>query len=261
MHERYYAYTDLADAYIRMAKLTGRKAYADSCYLLGKKIGNYYLENDDVISYITYRYKYVDYLVFYEKNNEALKELLRLGKYFDDNSPVIDLKTYHRRLYEVYSLLGDYKNALVHCEKFNKYKSEQLNENTINSIKNAEVERTRMIEALKRENAEKLHAAEKQRMRIVNIALFAVLGLFLLLVFYIARMLHIKHKAHAEVSEKNALLAKQNALLAEQKEEIQSQNDMLTEQKEEIQAANDLLVEQKEEILVQGDYVKEIKLL
>ena len=257
MHEKYYAYTDLADAYIKLAKITGKKAYADSCYLLGKKIGNYYLENDDVISYITYRYKYVDYLVFYNRYNEALKELLRLGKYFDEKSFIIDLKTYHRRLYEVYTLLGDYKNALVHCEKYNKYKSEQLNENTINSIKNAEVERTRMIEALKRENDAKLHAAEKQRMRIVNMALFAVIGLILILVFYIARMLHVKHKAHIVVSEKNALLAEQNKLLAEQKEEIKSQNDLLTEQKEEIQAQNDLLVEQKEEILAQAETIKE----
>ena len=127
--------------------------------MLGKKVGNYYLESDDIISYITYRYKYVDYLVFYGRHSDALKEMLRLGKYFDDDSPIIDLKTYHRRLYEIYSLMGDYKNALVHCEKFNRYKSEQLNENTINSIKNTEVERTRMIEELKRDNAEKLHAA------------------------------------------------------------------------------------------------------
>ena len=220
------------------------------------KVGNYNLKVGDPFSYLLDRYTYTDYLVFFHRYDDALANLLKLKKYFDDDTPASDRKTYHRRLYEVYLLLGDYKNALTHYEKYDEYKSEQVNENTLNSIKNAEVERTRMIEALKRENEEKLHAAERRRMRIVNISLIGGLGLFLLLIFYIARMLRIKHKAHAVVSEKNALLAEQNKLLAEQKEEIESQNELLIEQKEEIQAQNDLLVDQKEEILSQAQTIK-----
>ncbi len=228
------------------------------------KVGDYNLKVGDPFSYLLDRYTYTDYLVFFHRYDEALANLLKLRRYFDDDTPVADRKTYHRRLYEVYLLLEDYKNALANYEKYDEYKSEQVNENTLNSIKNAEVERTRMIEALKRENEEKLHTAERRRMRIVNIALIGGLGLFLLLIFYIARMLRIKHKAHAVVSEKNALLAEQNKLLADQAEEIhaqndeiQAQNDEIREQNEEIQAQNDLLVEQKAEILAQARTIKE----
>lgn len=255
--QKYWAYSDLAVSYIKMAKLTGKRAFADSCNMYLKKVGNYNLEVGDPVSYLLDRYTYVDYLMFFDRHTDALDNLLKLKSFFDEDTPATDLLTYHRRLYEVYLQLKDYKNALSNFEKYDEYKSAQVNENTLNSIKNAEVERTRMIEALKRENEEKLHAAERRRMRIVNISLIGGLGLFLLLIFYIARMLHIKHKAHAMVSEKNALLAEQNKLLAEQKEEIQSQNDLLTEQKEEIQAQNDLLVEQKEEILAQAETIKE----
>ena len=253
---KHWTYTDIARTYIKKANQTGNRAYADSCFMYISKVGNYNLKVGDPFSYLLDRYTYTDYLVFFHRYDDALANLLKLKKYFDDDTPASDRKTYHRRLYEVYLLLGDYKNALTHYEKYDEYKSEQVNENTLNSIKNAEVERTRMIEALKRENEEKLHAAERRRMRIVNISLIGGLGLFLLLIFYIARMLRIKHKAHAVVSEKNALLAEQNKLLAEQKEEIESQNELLIEQKEEIQAQNDLLVDQKEEILSQAQTIK-----
>jgi serine phosphatase RsbU (regulator of sigma subunit) len=261
---KHWTYTDLARTYIKVANQTGNRAYADSCFMYISKVGDYNLKVGDPFSYLLDRYTYTDYLVFFHRYDDALANLLKLRKYFDDDTPAADRKTYHRRLYEVYLLLEDYKNALANYEKYDEYKSEQVNENTLNSIKNAEVERTRMIEALKRENEEKLHAAERRRMRIVNIALIGGLGLFLLLIFYIARMLRIKHKAHAVVSEKNALLAEQNKLLADQAEEIraqndeiQAQNDEIREQNEEIQAQNDLLVEQKDEILSQAKTIKE----
>lgn len=268
---KHWTYTDLARTYIKLANKTGNRAYADSCFMYISKVGDYNLKVGDPFSYLLDRYTYTDYLVFFHRYDDALANLLKLRKYFDDDTPAADRKTYHRRLYEVYLLLEDYKNALANYEKYDEYKSEQVNESTLNSIKNAEVERTRMIEALKRENEEKLHAAERRRMRIVNISLIGGLGLFLLLIFYIARMLHIKHKAHAVVSEKNALLAEKNAILAEQAEEIRAQNeeimekneeimtqnDEIREQNEEIQAQNDLLVEQKEEILSQAKTIKE----
>ena len=253
--EKYFAYTDLAQAYIKLAKSTGKKEYADSCYFYNHKVGNYYLNKGEILNHITGSYTYVDYLVFYKRYSEALTNLQQLGKYFDDDSPIVDLQNYHQRLYYIYQALGDYQNALAHFEKYDEYKSERVNENTINTIKNAEVERTRMLEELKRENAEKLHAAERQRMRIVNISLIGGLALFLLLIFYISRVLHIKHKANAELTEKNNLLAEKNAILAEQAEEIRAQNDEIMEKNEEIMAQNDEIKEQNEEIQAQNDAI------
>ena len=253
---KYWAYTDLAKSYIKLANMTGNRAYADSCYLYIKKVGDYNLTVGDPLSYLLDRYTYVDYLVFFHRYQDALSNLLELRSFFDDDTPATDLITYHRRLYEVYLHLKDYKNALAHYEKYDEYKSAQVNENTLNSIKNAEVERTRMIEELKRENEAKLHAAERRRMRIVNISLIGGLGLVLLLIFYIARVLHIKHKANAELTEKNNLLAEKNAILAEQAEEIQAQNDEILEQNEEIQAQNDAIKAQNEEIQEQAKTIK-----
>ncbi|MBR6311104.1 MAG: SpoIIE family protein phosphatase [Paludibacteraceae bacterium] len=256
---KHWTYTDLARTYIKVANQTGNRAYADSCYMYIRKVGNYNLKVGDPFSYLLDRYTYTDYLVFFHRYNEALDNLLKLEKFFDDDSPAADRKTYHRRLYEVYLHLEDYKNALAHYKKYDEYKSEQVNENTLNSIKNAEVERTRMIEALKLENEEKLHAAERRRMRIVNISLISGLGLVLLLIFYITRVLHIKHKANAELAKKNALLAEKNAILAEQAEEIQAQNDEILKQNEEIQAQAKTIKEQSEEIHDSINYARRIQ--
>ncbi len=254
---KHWTYTDLARTYIKVANQTGNRAYADSCYMYIRKVGNYNLKVGDPFSYLLDRYTYTDYLVFFHRYNEALDNLLKLEKFFDDDSPAADRKTYHRRLYEVYLHLEDYKNALAHYKRYDEYKSEQVDENTLNSIKNAEVERTRMIEALKLENEEKLHAAERRRMRIVNISLISGLGLVLLLIFYIARVLHIKHKANAELSEKNAKLAEQAEEIRAQNDEIQAQNDEIMEKNEEIMAQNDAILKQNEEIHAQAKTIKE----
>ncbi len=256
---KYWAYTDLAKAYIQLANYTGKSVYADSCYIYIKKVGNYNLKVGDPFSYLLDRYTYADYLVFFHRYDDALAILLKLEKFFDDDSPAADKKTYHRRLYEVYLLLEDYKNALAHYEKYDQYKSEQVNENALNSIKNAEVERTRMIEEMKRENAEKLHAAERRRMRIVNISLIGGLGLFVLLIFYIARVLHIKHKANAELAEKNAILAEQAEEIQAQNDEILAQNDEIIAQNEEIQTQAEKIKEQSEEIHDSINYARRIQ--
>ena len=256
---KYWAYTDLAKVYIQLANLTGKSVYADSCYMYIKKVGNYNLKVGDPFSYLLDRYTYSDYLVFFHRYDEALAILLKLEKFFDDDTPAADKKTYHRRLYEVYLHLEDYKNALAHYEKYDEYKSEQVNENALNSIKNAEVERTRMIEELKRENDAKLHAAERRRMRIVNISLISGLGLFVLLIFYIARVLHIKHKANAELAEKNAILAEQAEEIQAQNDEILAQNDEIIAQNEEIQAQAEKIKEQSEEIHDSINYARRIQ--
>ena len=81
-------------------------------------------------------------------------------------------------------------------------------------------------------------------------------GLVVLLIFYIVRVLHIKHKANAELTEKNNLLAEKNAILAEQAEEILAQNDEILEKNEEIMAQNDEIKAQNEEIQAQAETIK-----
>ena len=220
---KYGAYGDLAEAYIHAANLTGKTEYADSCYMFVKKVGDYHLTIGANTNYIIDLYNYVDYLIFYKKYKSALAELLKLEKYIDDMRSFGNLKYYYKYLYEVYSLLGDYKNALENYEKYDEYRFANLNDSTLNAIKNSEVERTRMLEELKRENAEKLHAAERRRMRIVNISLIGGLFLITLLVFYIFKALNIKKRANKELSIKNNLLA-------EQKEEIETQRDTIKAQ-------------------------------
>ncbi len=224
------AYSLLSEAYIKAAKLTGKNEYADSCYFYIKKVGNHNLTNGAIPNYILDRYIYVSYLVFYKKYNDALAELLNLGQYINDNSPDYSLKDYHNYLYEVYSHIGDYKNALAHYMKSVEYRFKTLNDSAFNSLKNAEVQRMRMLEELKLENAEKLHTAEKLRMRIIIFSLVGGLFLVSLLVFYVFRVLRIKHKANTELSAKNILLA-------EQKEEIQSQRDHIETQNQQIQSS------------------------
>ena len=186
---KYNAYSSLANLYIKAAKLTGKKEYADSCLIYIKKLGNYYLTQGFYSDYISDRYNYVSYLVFYKKYREALSELLNLEKYITENGSTGALKFYHGYLYDIYYALGDYKNALKHFEKYDEYKFASLNDSTLNTLKNAEVERTRMIEELKRENAEKDHAAKTKRMRTFIISLIIILIAVLVTGFYIFRML------------------------------------------------------------------------
>ncbi|MBR5957117.1 MAG: serine/threonine-protein phosphatase [Salinivirgaceae bacterium] len=246
---KYEVYTNLAKAYIKEAKFTGRKEYADSCYMYLKKIGNYFLENGEISAHFPVVYYYVDYLVFNKKYDAALAELLGLGKYLRDDFPAGDLLDYHEKLYETYLLLGDYKNALKHHEKLLEYSTKSLNDSTFNTLKNAEVENVRKMELLKRESAEKIHTAERQRMRTVIFSLIGGLFLISLLVFYIFRVLRIKKKANAELLEKNAILI-------EQKEEIQAQRDEIEEQKEEIEAQRDEIMAQRDHIEAQSKEIQ-----
>jgi serine phosphatase RsbU (regulator of sigma subunit) len=216
-------YSALANAYIEAAKLTGKKAYADSCYYYyDKKVGDYYLAHGEYSNYVSDCYNYVEYLKFLKKYHAALDEMLRLEKYIKQESSPVNLKDYHSRLYEVYVLLGDYKKALEHFELYDKYKSLTINDSTLNSLKDAELRRSRMLNALKLEHTESLHAAEKLRMRIVNISLIGGVALLSLLILIVFRLLKIKHKSNAELSAKNELLAVQKAEIEMQSSQIQS---------------------------------------
>ncbi len=148
VEEKYNAYMLLADTYIKAAKLTGENVYADSCYMFLKKIGNYYQTVGSNYSYVHYQYSYADYLILSKRYNDALAVLLGINKYLTNNSTTFAFDDYHRYLYEVYTKLGDYKNALKHHEKYMEYKMAHVNDSTLNSIKNSEVERTRMLDSV-----------------------------------------------------------------------------------------------------------------
>ena len=218
---KYLAYTALSESYIKAANTTGRKEYADSCNIYIEKVGDYDLRNGNYTNYLNTCYIKEDYLLFHKRYREALEVLKGLEKYVTDELSACYLRNYHERLYEVYKLLGDYKTALVHLEKVDEYKFASLNDSTFNSMKNAEVERTRMIEELKRESAEKLHQAEINRFIIITISL--VIGIALIFVVF-----WNKRKANKALSEKNKILNEQKDAIAAQRDEIESQrNDIL----------------------------------
>ena len=148
IEDKHYAYYSLADAYIKAAELSNKKAYADSCYKYIQKASIYYLTVGSIANYVSCRYCYVKYLIFYKKYRDALAELLRLDKYQTDDRSTSSLATHYRYLYEVYSNLGDYKNALKFHEKYMEYQMAYVNENTLNSIKDAEVERTHLLDSV-----------------------------------------------------------------------------------------------------------------
>ncbi|MBO7145366.1 MAG: SpoIIE family protein phosphatase [Salinivirgaceae bacterium] len=227
---KYEAYAALSRAYIEAAKLTGKKEYADSCYMYIKKTGNYNLINGAISNYVCNQFIYVEYLIFNNKNREALAELMRLEEYIDDNTSDLEQKDYHNYLFDVYCRLDECENALKQHLLYDQYRFKTLNDSTFNTFKNTELERTRMIEELKRENAEKLHAAEKRRLRVVIISLWVGLGLVVVVIGLIFRVLVIKKRSNAELSLKNELLS-------ERKEEIETQRDTIKAQSDEIQAS------------------------
>ena len=227
---KYEAYAALSRAYIEAAKLTGKKEYADSCYMYIKKTGNYNLINGAISNYVCNQFIYVEYLIFNNKNREALAELMRLEEYIDDNTSDLEQKDYHNYLFDVYCRLDECENALKQHLLYDQYRFKTLNDSTFNTFKNTELERTRMIEELKRENAEKLHAAEKRRLRVVIISLWVGLGLVMIVIGLVIRVLVIKKRANTELTTKNELLS-------EQKEEIEAQRNTIKAQSDEIQAS------------------------
>ena len=179
----------------------------------------------------------------------AASFLKRQKKYFDDNSSLLSLRLYYSSLKEIYICLGDYKNAYECYEKETEYKEANLNDSSMNALADMKTEQAMMLEKIDRENAEKLNAAERQKMRIIIFSLIGGLALISLLVFYIFRVLKIKKKANADLLEKNAILI-------EQKEEIQAQRDEIEDQKEEIESQRDEIMAQRDHIEAQSKEIQ-----
>ncbi len=225
---KYLAYNALAEAFIKAARTTGQKEYADSCNIYLDKIGDYELSNGHYNNYIKACFLRVDYLLFYQKHTEALAQLEEIGKYMTADYPVNDLKKYHEYLYKVYKLLKNYPKAIEHLEKYDEYKFASLNDSTLSTMKDSEVERTRMIEELKRENAEKLHQAQQKILYIVIVS-FAIGIVLIFMMFW--------HKRKS-----NHILAEKNNLLGAQKTEIEAQRDEIDRQMHKVDTINKDLI-------------------
>ena len=240
---KYSSYSSLADIYIQIADLTKNNEYADSCFYYIKKSIDYFIKQGHITNAVGDGYIYVKYLKYYKKYDEALSFLKRQKKYhFGEYSSSLSLTDYYCHLKDLYIYLGDYKNAYECFEKETEYREANLNDSSMNAIADMKTAQAMLIEKIDRENAEKLNAAEKQKMRIIIFSLIGGLLLISLLVFYIFRMLEIKKKANADLLEKNAILI-------EQKEEIQAQRDEIEDQKEEIE-------NQRDEIMAQRDHIE-----
>ena len=246
---KHLTYGSLADVYIQIAKLTNNDTYADSCFYYIKKALDYFIKQGLTDNAITKGYTYLEYLKYYKKYNEALAFLKRQKKYFNENTTPLTFRDYYEDLKEIYLYLGDYKNAYECCEKCNEYRNESINDSSMTALADMKTEQAMMLEKIDRENAEKLHAAERQKMRIIIFSLIGGLALISLLVFYIFRVLKIKKKANADLLEKNAILI-------EQKEEIQAQRDEIEDQKEEIESQRDEIMAQRDHIEAQSKEIQ-----
>ena len=220
--DKYFSYGTASLIYIELAKKTDKNTYADSSLYYYKKAEPYII-NTGMSNYRMLRMMYVDYLTFYKKYKEALKTLLDLENTLIEESSASDYEKYHRKLKETYLLLGNYEKAYEHTEKELKYSRANLNSNTMNSLANAKAEQAMMVERMDRENAEKLHAAETQKMRIVIFSLTGGMVSVLAVIVLILRVLSVRKRA--------------NNVLAEQKKEIETQRDHIEAQNKEIQAS------------------------
>ena len=249
---KYLAYKALATTYLDIAKLTDNKKYADSCYIYLKKVGNYDLVYGNYYNYINTRIKYVRYLLYLKKYRDALTELKNLKQYVDYINYDQVKEKYYFYIYLVYFHLKDYEQALYNFMISEDFKHKSLNDSTLDVLKNAEIERTKVIEEIKLDSAQKVYTADKRRLVVVIISLIVGLLLVSALVFYIYRVLSIKKKANNALSQKNHLLSQQKA-------EIESQRDEIESQRDEIIAQRDEIATQQKEIVSSVTYAERIQ--
>ena len=211
-----YAY--LADAYITSAEATDTVRYADSCYYYLQKCGDFFLKQQQYANYMVERYAYVKYLMFFKQYKKALQVLQDCEQYPTGNDL---LREYHKYLAAVYEKLGNYKEAFEHQKLQYKFAMEFVNDSTITAVSDVKTLQALMLKDEEQKRLDERHQSETHRMRIIIIALTLVLILATLLVIFIYRLLKIRKKAFAILSQKNQILD-------QQKHEIQSQRDELT---------------------------------
>ena len=227
---KYLTYSSLADVYITLAQNTNTNRYADSCYYYTKKTIDYFVKQGRTSNAAVCGYTYVKYLKYYKRYKDALAFMQRLKQHFGEETNQYAYSEYYTYLKEIYLCLGDYKKAFECFEKETEYRNSLVNDSVMFALADAKTEQAMMIERMDRENAEKLHLAEKRRMRMFIISLWVGLGLVLIAIGLVIRLLAIKKRANAELLQKNAMLA-------EQKEEIRHQRDRIEQQNSEIHAS------------------------
>ena len=229
-YTRFYVYRIFSSIYIKLAQKTGKTEYADSSYSYHEIAEKYFIKNAPTAEFRKFYYVYVDYMIFYKRYDEAKIFMMSLGNSFNDETAPAAYEDYHRRFKEVYLLLGDYKQAYEHSEKQREYGWRNLNDSTMAALSDAKTQQAVMIEKVEREKDMQIHNAEKRQMQIAIFSLIGGLFLISLLVFYIFRVLSIRKRANAELTQKNTLLI-------EQKEEIETQRDHIEQQSKEIRAS------------------------
>ena len=236
---KYGTLQELASTYMKIARETNEKKYADSAYIYVKKVGNSLLQLNEYSDHLITCEIYAEYLSFYGKNKEALNVLLENEKYLDDEVNNNEIADYYELASEIYTRLGDYKNALACYKKMHEYKTTYANDSTLN-----------VLASFQTEQAVKIHEAEKRELeaethRLETIRSSLIIGLVLVLsvVVLIFRMLIIRRKANEELLHKNQKLDQQNSEILAQREEIEAQRDVITNQWHEVDNINKKLID------------------
>ena len=229
----------LASTYMKIAKETNEKEYADSAYIYIKRIGNTLLQLGEYDYHLIICRTYAEYLSFYGKNKEALNVLLENAKYLTDDINDNEIAKYYDLLSEIYTSLGDYKNALACYVKMHAYKTAYANDSTLNVLTDFQIEQTVKIHEAEKRELE----AETHRLEIIRTSLIIGLVLVLAVVVLIFRMLIIKRKANQELLYKNQMLDQQNSEIMAQREEIEAQRDVIANQWHEVDNINKKLID------------------
>ncbi|MBR4620775.1 MAG: SpoIIE family protein phosphatase [Salinivirgaceae bacterium] len=228
----------LARTYIDLARETGQRAFADSCYIYLKKNGISDSGPNDW-NFLTHSC-YAEYLLFCGKTQAALDVLLKCENHLSQseiNAPL--LTEYYKRLTDTYTALGDYKNALASFKMQHKYQTAYANDSTLNVLASFQTEQTMRVHTAEKQRIE----SENRRLKTVRTSLAIGLILVFILVVLVFRMLIIKRKANRILLYKNEMLDQQNAEILAQREEIETQRDLITEQWHEVEDVNHKLLE------------------
>lgn len=233
----YLAYDALAATYITLAKQTGNSRFADSCYYYNKQACDFFMQSgyDDYYCYVSMAS--AEYLIFKKKYNEALKLLLSVeSKIATNNYDLISVC--YDKFRRVYEKLGNYKKAFEYYEKLYVSQKQLTNDSTATTIADYRAEQVVRVEKIKRENAEQIHAADRERLtldrsRLKTLLISLIIGLILIsvLVFYIIRMLRVKKKA-------NEALALKNEEYVTQATELQIHKEIIMEQWRDVETIN-----------------------
>ena len=234
VYSKFAASGTLAFVYIKLAKQTQEKKYADSCLFYYKTASDYYLKNGLISNYLDDTASYLYYLFFYKKYKEALSFLLSIKHYYNDATPNLTIALYHSRLKEVYLHLGDFKNAYENLVKEKEYESAYINDSSLTALADMKTEQAMMMEKLNREQMEQEHENKQKRLMIVIISL-SVISVLIFLIFW-----H-KRTANKQLAAKNEMLSQQKSEIESQRDEIEAQKNIITEQWHEVEEVNQKL--------------------